>query len=558
MLRLNQLHLSVRQTTESFLRSLSAAGLILGTLFFAMSLTPSLVPRPFVMQGFLSGVALAAGYGIGVFGRWLWLFIELPVAHGRPRWVLKGVLGLICLGIAVAFLIQASTWQDSVHLLMGLPPVEAIRPVSVGLIATGVFGLLLLVARLFGLITRFVSSRLNRVLPSRLSAVLALGFSLVLFWNLANGVLARGVMHAFDASFGQLDAYIDDAVEAPQNSIKTGSASSLIDWRDLGRQGRRFVAFGPGSDDIAAFTGRRASEPLRVYVGLNSAETIDKRAALALAELQRVGGFERSVLVIVTPTGTGWVDPGAISSLEYLHHGDVASVAVQYSYLPSWLSLLAQPDYGADTARALFQEVYAYWRTLPQDRRPKLYLHGLSLGALNSERSADVWDIVGDPLHGALWSGPPFRSQTWQWVTAHRNPDSPAWLPRFRDGSVIRFTNQDNHLDDFDASWGPLRIVYLQYASDPVTFFDPMALWREPAWLSGHRGPDVSSRLRWFPVVTMLQLAVDIAAADNAPIGYGHAYATEHYIDAWRAVSMPVGWDDREITRLKAVIGDLQ
>jgi uncharacterized membrane protein len=53
--------------------SLSLPGLLIGTLFFAVSLTPSLIPRPYVLQGVLSGCSLAAGYGLGVFGRWLWL-----------------------------------------------------------------------------------------------------------------------------------------------------------------------------------------------------------------------------------------------------------------------------------------------------------------------------------------------------------------------------------------------------------------------------------------------------------------------------------------------------
>ncbi|NMG04739.1 hypothetical protein GPA21_17445, partial [Azoarcus taiwanensis] len=82
------------------------------------------------MQGLLSGVALAAGYGIGVFGRWLWRYLELPAARGRSRWIVKGVLGLLCIGIAVIFLIQASEWQNSVHSLMELPPVETNRPFS--------------------------------------------------------------------------------------------------------------------------------------------------------------------------------------------------------------------------------------------------------------------------------------------------------------------------------------------------------------------------------------------------------------------------------------------
>ena len=49
--------------------SFSAGGLLVGTLFFAASLTPSLIPRTYLTQGVLSGCALAAGYGVGVFWR---------------------------------------------------------------------------------------------------------------------------------------------------------------------------------------------------------------------------------------------------------------------------------------------------------------------------------------------------------------------------------------------------------------------------------------------------------------------------------------------------------
>jgi uncharacterized membrane protein len=546
-----------RAAFEGFVRSLCSSGVILGTLLFAASLTPSLVPRPFLLQGLLSGVALAAGYGLGVFGRWLWRFLELPPARGRFGQVFKIGLTLLCAGVAVAFLLQASAWQNSVHALMSLPPVETSRPLSVGALAIAVFAALLGVARLFGWITRVLAARLGRVVPRRLSVFMAFCVSVFLAWTLANGVLARAVLNGFDTSFARLDAYVDAELDLPSDAQRSGSAASLLDWRDLGLQGRRFVAGTPAAADISRVTGRAARQPLRVYVGLNSAESAEVRAALALAELQRLGGFQRAALVVVTPTGTGWIDPGAMRSLEHLQHGDVASVAVQYSYLPSWLTLLARPEHGTETARALFRAVYDHWRSLPADARPRLYLHGLSLGALHSERSADVWDLIGDPPQGALWSGPPFRSTTWQWVTAQRNPDSPAWLPRFRDGAVIRFTAQDNTLADFDAPWGPLRIVYLQYATDPVSFFHPLVLAREPAWLAGPRGPDVSPRLRWVPVVTFLQLAVDIAAAENAPIGHGHAYATEHYIDAWRAVSAPEGWTDEAIQALKAAIGDL-
>lgn len=96
-----------------------------------------------------------------------------------------------------------------------------------------------------------------------------------------------------------------------------------------------------------------------------------------------------------------------------------------------------------------------------------------------------------------------------------------------------------------------MRIVYLQYASDPVTFFDYRDLYRRPDWMTAPRGPDVSADLGWYPVVTMLQLAVDMAMATTTPIGYGHVYAPEHYVDAWIAVADTQGWSEDQVSRLK-------
>ena len=240
-----------------------------------------------------------------------------------------------------------------------------------------------------------------------------------------------------------------------------------------------------------------------------------------------------------------------MDSLEYLHTGDVASVALQYSYLSSPLSLIIEPEYGAKAARALFVEIYNYWTTLPKERRPRLYVHGLSLGSLNSETSLELLEMLGDPINGALWSGPPFENKLWRSVTEGRAAGSPAWLPQYRDGTFVRFMNQLGSKLPADTPWGGTRIVYLQYASDPVTFFDYRDLYRMPDWMTGPRGPDVSPDLRWYPVVTMLQLALDMAMATTTPIGYGHVYAPEHYVDAWITVSDVQGWSPDQIARLK-------
>ncbi|MFC3208674.1 alpha/beta hydrolase [Aquamicrobium soli] len=532
--------------------SLSTTGLLVGTLFFAASFTPSLIPRAYVVQGVLAGVSLAAGYGIGVFGAWLWAYLELPQSrHGIARWIKTGA-AVFCAAVALLFLWRASDWQNSIRRLFDLEPVDSVYPFSVALIALAAFAVLLVVARLFQFTLGLVAGRLRSYMPRRVANVIGLTVALMLFGSLANGVLLRYALYVADGSYKALDEMIEADTAQPAEPGKTGSSASLMKWDELGRMGRGYIASGPSANDIGAFLGRPAQEPIRVYAGLNSAETPQARARLALQELKRVGGFDRSMLVIITPTGTGWVDPEGIDTLEYLHGGDVASVAIQYSYLASWLSLLVEPGYGGEASRALFHEVYDYWTTLPKDHRPKLYLYGLSLGAMNTERSNELFEVLGDPYQGVLLAGPPFPSGIWRSITDQRDEGSPFWLPRFRDGSYVRFTSQQNALAIPDAHWGPMRVVYLQYASDPITFFDPLSFYRAPQWMAEPRGPDVSPALRWYPVVSFLQQLVDIATATTAPMGHGHVYAPEHYIDAWVEVTDVKGWSDSDIERLKA------
>ena len=534
--------------------SFSTGGVLLGALFFAASLTPTLLPRNFLTQGVLSGCSLAAGYGIGVFGGWLWAYMELLRLSGGFLRVAK--LAALTGGaiVAVIALWQAARWQNSIRELMELEPIDTVHPLEVSLIAVAVFAIMVALARSFRLTLRFVATRANRFLPGRVSNVIGVIAAVALFWSVINGVFLREALRVAEAYFQEYNALIEPETEPPTDPLKTGSSASLLAWDKLGRAGREFISSGPTREDISSLSGRGALEPVRVYVGLRSADRPELRAKLALEELKRVGGFERPVLIVVTPTGTGWVDPAALDSVEYLHDGAVASVALQYSYLASWLYLLVEPGYGADVARALFKEIYGYWITLPKDGRPRLYLHGISLGATNSEQSTDLIEILGDPFAGALWSGPPYSSRLWRWLTDRRNPGTPFWLPRFRDGSFVRFMNQHGEAAEPEgpnAPWGQMRIVYLQYASDPATFFDYRSLYREPEWMLPPRGPDVSPQVRWYPVVTLFQLMLDMFMATDAPIGFGHVYAPAHYIDAWIEVTNVRNWPPEEIKRLK-------
>ena len=534
---------------------LSGVGIALGSLFFAAALTPTLIPRSYVTQGALAGACFAIGYGAGIFWRWLWHYLELPEPSTRLRLTTNALVAATCLVIVITFLWRAAEWQNSIRAVMKMEPVETAHPLKVSAIALITFVVILVLARLFKLVTLFLSAQVRRFVPRRIANVVGVAVAALLFWSIANNLLIRTAFNALDSSFREFDALLEPERKQPTAPGKTGSAVSLVKWNELGRAGREFVASGPTAAEISAFTGRPAQHPVRVYVGLGGGNTAQARARLALEELKRQHGFERSILIVITPTGTGWIDPSAMNSLEYLHDGDVASVAVQYSYLNSPLSLLFQPEYGAEAARALFAEIYGYWITLPRDTRPKLYLHGLSLGAMNSEKSAELFEMIGDPIAGALWSGPPFASRIWRSITENRNESSPAWLPEFRDGRFVRFMNQNGPTVPAEAPWGPMRVVYLQYASDPIVLFDYRDAYLRPAWMNAPRGPDVSPDLRWYPIVTMLQLALDMAVATGTPMGYGHVYAPEHYVDAWVAVTDVRHWSPDALAKLKEHLG---
>lgn len=536
-----------------YVGSFSFIGLVFATLFFSASVTPSLLPRNFTFQGLLSGFAIAVGYGLGVGLLHVYEFFQIPEPSPRTQTKLKWVIAVVVAIIFVVFLNRMTYWQNSLRELMEMPPLQSAYPTSTALIAVLFGAMLVATARWIRWLWSLIAFRLKRYLPPRVAYTISMVVVALLIVFVGNGVIARGLLNAADAFFLQADALVDQDVQMPSDPAVCGSEASLVAWDTIGRRGKDFIALGPTKEMIDEFWQMETMRPIRVYAGMRSTATKRDQARLALEELIRVGGFERSVLVVATPTGTGWLDPGAVDSIEYLHRGDTAIVSTQYSYLPSWITILVDPERSIESARYLFDEIYGYWKTLPHDGRPKLYLHGLSLGSLGSEQSATWYTILEDPYHGAVWSGPPFPSRQWGSVVASRNAGTPAWLPTFGDGSIVRFTAQRNTLDS-DQRWGPIRNVYIQYASDPMVFFSPGMMVRRPDWLQGERGPDVSPHLNWYPVVTFLKVAFDLPMAISVPSGYGHNYAPKHYIDAWAAVTSPPDWTPQHSQRLAEIL----
>src|SRR6185312_5020492 len=169
--------------------SLCGVGIVLGALFFAASLTPTLVPRSSLTQGVLAGACFAIGYAIGIFWRWLWHYLELPIASARIRAMTNAVVAVASFAVVVTFLWRAAAWQDSIRAVMGLPPVETARPFKVCAIALMTFVLLLVLARLFWRVSRFLASRIRFFIPRRIANVVGVLAGILLFWSIANNLL---------------------------------------------------------------------------------------------------------------------------------------------------------------------------------------------------------------------------------------------------------------------------------------------------------------------------------------------------------------------------------
>jgi len=538
----------------------SRVGLLAGLLFVSLSLVPSLLPRTPILQGVVTGVAVALGYGMGVAARALWRFFELPIlaTHVRRPAALAALVVLTAvLGHRIWHYVG---WQNEVRALFGMPTVGAgvwVRIIAVAFLTAAV---LLVIARTLRVIFRKIADALSRFLPRRLAITMGATLSFLAVWGLVTGVLVNAFFVGANWMFSPVDLATAPRVEEARSVFRSGSPRSVVEWDSLGRQGRNFVASGPSVDDLNAFHGGTdAKMPIRVYVGLRSAETTEERTQLLLDELIRTGAFEREALMIAITTGTGWLDANAMATFEYMFNGDTAIAGAQYSYLPSWISTLADQEVVTAQSLALFRAVQDHWSRMNPETRPKIYLFGLSLGSYGVEAILRSPSIINDPIEGALMAGPTFLNPMHSELTDGRDAGSSAALPMFDTGRTVRFTGEDNNLTRGLATWGPSRIVYLQHGSDPVTFFSPELAWSRPAWLdNGYRAPDVSREMGWAPVITMWQVAIDLASADGVPVGYGHKYSAQAFAQSWAGVIGDDAWDQRRVEALVAFMASEQ
>ncbi|MGH3541550.1 MAG: alpha/beta-hydrolase family protein, partial [Mycobacterium sp.] len=281
------------------------------------------------------------------------------------------------------------------------------------------------------------------------------------------------------------------------------------------------------------------------------------RMEVLVGELERTGAFTRKLLVIAPTTGTGWIDPVAARSLEMIYNGDTAIVGVQYSYLPSWISFLADRQKSMDSGRMLIDTVHERWQRLPPDRRPKLLLYGESLGSMAGQAAFEFLpDISEMGFDGVLWVGPPQASPVWHALIVRRDPGSTEVQPRYDNGRTVRFSEAIDPANIARLAaprWQGTRVLFLQHPSDPVVWWSSDLLFDQPDWLIEPRGADRTASMRWYPVVTFWQVSADLTNAEGMPAGHGHNYANT-ILDGWVAVAPPDGWTAADTEHMRAAL----
>ncbi|MGB5112525.1 MAG: alpha/beta-hydrolase family protein [Mycobacterium sp.] len=535
-------------------RHYTFTGTAVGLLFIWLSLTPSLLPRGPLFQGLVSGAAGGIGYGLGVFGVWLYRYMlskDSTPSAPRRAWLILLVVGVIG---QIAAIVYFHVWQDDIRDLMGVSRLAFWDHPLTAVLAIVFLFLFVEIGQLVGRFVRFLVRQLERVAPPRVSGVVAVVLVLALAIALLNGIVAHFAMSTINNTFESVNNEGDPDDPAPTTVLRSGGPQSLASWESLGHQGRSFVAGGPSVAELTEFNGAPATEPIRAYAGLNSADGIKATAKLAAEELRRTGGLQRDVIAVATTTGTGWINEAEASSLEYMYNGNTAIVSMQYSFLPSWISFLVDQENARQAGQALFEEVDALVRELPEADRPKLVVFGESLGSLGGETPFLALNNLIARTDGALFSGPTFKNTIWTNLTINRDAGSPQWLPIFDKGENVRFSAKAaQDLVRPDDPWGQPRAVYLQHASDPIAWWNPDLLFAKPDWLREPRGYDVSPRMEWIPVVTFLQVSADMAVCVDVPDGHGHVYARD-VANAWAAILQPPGWTPEKTDRLRPVL----
>ncbi len=543
-------------------------GLIGATIMFALGLTPSLLPRDWFYQGLVSGLAAGIGYGLGrvthlVWARWLHerfgprLRHRLDELSDRARAMLELALTGVSLLWLVGMVAASLRWQRGIAELTGARAESLWEYLLVIPVGAVVFLAMLLLGRGLRWLARWLSDRVpNRLRPSVRGVIAWLAVTVAVVF-LVEQAIPGTIVRVGERVFSTRYATPEGGTTPPTNPERSASPGSHVDWDGVGTYGSRFLNQGLDADELTGLTGRPAREPIRLYAGIGNEPTHEDRAALIIDELERTDATEREALLLVVTTGTGWVNPQTAQAFELLYDGDTAVVAAQYSAMPSPLHFLAGGEEVRGAGREFVTPLVDWWNALPEDERPKLYLYGESLGSTGIEAAFSGMRDIANSVDGILLTGPPRFNPLHTQFTERRDLGSTAVAPEYSGGLVVRFANHVEHIRSWAGEspedWGPTRMLYVQRPSDPVVWWTPRLILREPAWLAEPAGHDRLPAMQWLPFITFLQVSADLPVSQNVPDGHGHNYG-DVMLDGFAAIAGPGRFTTADVDRIEPLL----
>jgi uncharacterized membrane protein len=543
--RLRRLWWRLRHWVENLPRFPAA----LAFLGYLTSDTPSLLPRPWYFQGLIGGISALIFYVIGLILAEIWhLFAHWSgfrmTIRPQARTVLRRIWYLLVLVAVLAYPFVNAAWHSYVTAYVGEQPPGPLYPLVSILTAILVGALFIGIWHLFLRLTHWVTARLaRRVVRVAIARVVATVVTVLIVAGVLDQVVIRGLLLAAAEQAAAINASTPAGVFNPASPMRSGGPNSLVSFDRVGADGKTFLSSGPNAARISVVTrDEEAMEPIRIFASVDKERNLEDTKNLVMAELDRTKAWERSAILVVTSTSTGFVNEWAAESFEYLLHGNSAIVTMQYSTLPSALGLLTARDQPPKVGRLLFKAVAAKVASLPQNARPKLYTGGESLGAYGGNGAFESPDDMLAQVDGALWTGTPSFTPNHETLTDQRTFGSTVVNPTVGNGVHFRFASNEAEItaDEYGHAFGPWnapRVVYLQHDSDPVVWWSTDLIFNTPEWLLETREPGTPmSYMSWMPFVTFWQVTADMAMSNTVKGGYGHRYFETETVPAWAGI----------------------
>jgi uncharacterized membrane protein len=501
-----------------------------------------------VARGYLERLELISGIGLvtaGVLDAALTLAGAENMSQSRRRLLGTGLTLLT--GTALATY-QVHRDRQRLAIATG-EPAPPLEPRSIVAGAGTALGLTAL-GRAESVTARGLASAVPDPVPRALASAVGHGVCL--------GVLGVGIWQGVERLYGNVEqagAVVESFhQEAPVDAHVSGGPASSLEWSTLSREGRRFAALPLTTTEINDVMRSTVAPPVRVFVPLAAAETAEERAALAVAEMEALGAFDRSLVVVCSPTGTGYINYVMAETVEYLTRGDSAIVTVQYSLRPSFLSL-DRVKVGRANVVALLAAIDQRLQQLPEERRPRLVLFGESLGAHTSQDASLHEGVAGFTRRGidrALFIGTPDESgwaRQWRADPAGADPN----------GVVVEVDSYEAFEALPEEQQQAARIFLISHDEDPITKFGPDLILERPPWLDPDRSKrpaGIPPEMEWRPLSTFFVTVADVLNSMTVVPGQfgadGHDYRSDLARFVMTAFDLPC--TPEELARIEAAL----